>query len=114
MRGRDPGAGRKNPAHNCKPVPEPTATRTSPGDRPPLPAISVDQAQRVLTTSEAADRLGVSPRTLEHWRLKGGGPVFCKVGHRTVRYRANDLEVFLSEGARINTSGGRPTGQDAW
>lgn len=62
----------------------------------------------LLTTSEAAAYLGTSPRTLEDWRLTGGGPVFRKVGRRLVRYCRSDLACFVEEGARINTAGGVP------
>lgn len=63
---------------------------------------------RLLTTAEAAERLAVSPRTLESLRLRGGGPVFRKLGRRAVRYAPADIESFIAEGARINTGGGRP------
>ena len=62
----------------------------------------------LLTTSEAATYLGTSPRTLEDWRLRGGGPMYRKVGRRLVRYRAADLEAFVENGARVNTGGGKP------
>jgi excisionase family DNA binding protein len=64
--------------------------------------------ERLLTTSEAATYLGTSPRTLEDWRLKGGGPVYRKVGRRLVRYQAADLARFVEDGARTNTGGGTP------
>jgi excisionase family DNA binding protein len=62
----------------------------------------------LLTTCEAATYLGTSPRTLEDWRLRGGGPVYRKVGRRLVRYIPADLERFVEEGGRTNTGGGRP------
>lgn len=67
-----------------------------------------DEAPRLLTTHQAAKRLGVSHRTLEDWRFRGGGPQFCKVGRRLVRYRPDDLETFLECSVRINTGGGKP------
>lgn len=63
---------------------------------------------RLLTNAEAAERLGVSPRTLEDWRLRGGGPVYRKLGRRLVRYSPDDLDAFVGEGARTNTGGGVP------
>lgn len=65
---------------------------------------------RLLTTQEAAERLGVSPRTCEDWRLRGSGPVYRKLGRRLVRYCPADLEAFAAEGAMTNTGGGRPGG----
>jgi len=60
---------------------------------------------RLVGTAEAARHLGVSPRTLEDWRWKGGGPTFSKLG-RLVRYRMADLEAFVSGSLRSNTGGG--------
>ncbi len=48
-----------------------------------------------LTTDEAAEALGLSPRTLRNWRTRGGGPVATKLG-AAVRYRRRDLEAFAS------------------
>lgn len=64
------------------------------------------EADALLNTRAAAAVLGVSHRTLEDWRLRGGGPVFRKVGPRLVRYHASDLAQFLEGGARRNTGGG--------
>ena len=61
-----------------------------------------------LSTPQAADYLGISPRTLEDWRFRGGGPVFRKIGKRLVRYRVDDLDAFLEHSARVNTGGGQP------
>jgi excisionase family DNA binding protein len=59
---------------------------------------SEDAAPRlVVTTDEAAARLGISPRTLERWRLEHRGPVFVKLGKRRC-YRIADLEAFLLAG----------------
>lgn len=59
----------------------------------------------LLTTAQAAAHLGLSPRTLEEWRLRGGGPVFRKLGRRTVRYAQSDLADFIQVSARVNTGG---------
>jgi len=57
----------------------------------------------LLTTSEAAGRLKVTPRMLEARRSRGGGPPFVKVG-RAVRYREADLEAWIAERTRASTS----------
>ena len=62
----------------------------------------------LLTTAEAAARLGLKPHTLEVWRVYGGGPVFRKLRGRAVRYRPQDLEAFVEVAGRTNTGGGRP------
>lgn len=56
-----------------------------------------------FTTAEAADFLGVSPRTIEKWRLEGRGPKYCKLGRR-VTYRLPDLDAYLEATA---VGGGR-------
>jgi hypothetical protein len=58
---------------------------------------------RLLSTTEAGRLLGVSPRTLEDWRLRGGGPLFRKIGRRIVRYLLSDLLAFVRGAARANT-----------
>jgi Helix-turn-helix domain len=58
---------------------------------------------RLLSTSEAADALRLSPRTLERLRLVGGGPVFVKAGRR-VLYREPDLAAWIESRVRGSTS----------
>jgi hypothetical protein len=57
----------------------------------------------VLDTRAAADFLGVSARTLEGFRVRGGGPRFVKIGG-AVRYRLASLEEYLSQQERSSTS----------
>lgn len=62
----------------------------------------------LLTGTQAAEVLGVSPRTLSGWRSRGGGPRFLKLGSagRTspVRYSRAALEKYQSERERLSTS----------
>jgi hypothetical protein len=53
---------------------------------------------------EAAKLLGISPRTLQGYRLKGGGPKYRKIGNRIVRYRVQDLIDWSDESRKENTS----------
>ncbi len=48
----------------------------------------------LLDTAGAAIFLGLGVRTLQNWRVLGGGPVFIRVG-RSVRYSMEDLEEYL-------------------
>ena len=68
-----------------------------------LCAVTGEAGDRLLSTTEAAHFLGVSPRTLEDWRLRGGPLPFRKLGRRLVRYLASDLLTFVREAARANT-----------
>lgn len=54
---------------------------------------------RFLTTKEAAELLGIRPNTLEHWRSKGKGPTFERVGS-AIRYRLSDIELWLTANRR--------------
>lgn len=57
----------------------------------------------LMDTREAAAVLGVQPRTLEAWRLRGSGPRYVQVG-RLVRYRRAAIEQWLAERERSSTS----------
>lgn len=57
----------------------------------------------LLTTREAAARLGLSTTTMEIWRWRGKGPKFRKLG-KAVRYAEEDLDAFIEAAARTNTS----------
>lgn len=65
-----------------------------------LPGTEGDVDERAkenhLNTREAAAWLGLSPRTLEYYRVSGEGPDFRKFGAR-VRYLLEDLEAWASE-----------------
>ena len=64
---------------------------------PSLPAYSSQQApdpdylNRLITEREAADFLGYTVRTLQNWRLRGGGPRYVGVSSRSIRYRRREL-----------------------
>jgi excisionase family DNA binding protein len=49
---------------------------------------------QLLTTDEAAERLGFKNTTLQQWRWAGRGPNFVKFGHY-VRYRSDDLDEWV-------------------
>ena len=59
--------------------------------------------RRRLTEKQAAARLALSVRTLQQWRVKGGGPPFLKLGS-SVRYNEDDLEAWADAQVRNNTS----------
>ena len=49
-----------------------------------------------MDTRRAAACLGLSHRTLEGYRVSGGGPDFNRFGNR-VRYRRSDLDVWAAK-----------------
>ncbi len=57
----------------------------------------------LLTENQAVLLLNLSARTLQSWRLRGGGPKFVKAG-RAVRYRRSDLLDWIDKGTIENTS----------
>ncbi|MDP0926545.1 helix-turn-helix domain-containing protein [Paracoccus onubensis] len=58
---------------------------------------------RFLRTRDAADFLGLSPRTLEKHRTYGTGPLFRKLGGRVV-YAIDELEAWADKGRLTSTS----------
>jgi len=68
------------------------------------PTASHSPARRLDTEKEAAAYLNVSPRTLQAWRLRGGGPAYVKLG-AAVRYDRDALDRFITERTRANTAG---------
>lgn len=58
---------------------------------------------RFLTTAQAAELLGIAPKTLERWRWAGRGPAFRKLGG-AVRYDTRDLEHWTESCRRGSTS----------
>ena len=57
-----------------------------------------------MNTREAAAFLGLSPRTLDRYRVIGAGPKFHKFGNR-VRYLRFDVEAWAAERRYSSTSG---------
>lgn len=55
----------------------------------------------LLTTEQAAKRLGLAEQTLAQWRWLGKGPEFVKVGSR-VRYPSDSLDRWLSTRRKLN------------
>jgi predicted site-specific integrase-resolvase len=55
-----------------------------------------------LTQTELAKRWHMSHRTLERWRVQGGGPMYLKINGR-VRYRQNDIEAYEHQHTHVTT-----------
>jgi len=60
-------------------------------------------SDKLLNTTEAARKLGVSVSYLNKRRLTGGGPVFVKIGAKVV-YDPADLSAWINARRRSSTS----------
>ena len=56
-----------------------------------------------LTTREAAEHLRVDPKTLYRWRESARLPHYVRGG--VIRYRAEELDEWMSEGRRVDVPG---------
>ena len=61
------------------------------------------QAMVFLSTPQAAERLGISPRTLEGNRITGEGPGYYRFGC-VVRYLSADVDDWAAARRRISTT----------
>ena len=69
---------------------------------------SLSDPDYAINENQAAEFLGVSVRTLQAWRVRGGGPKFCKIS-RAVRYQRRALVEFLQQHTVTST-----TEAEAW
>ena len=65
---------------------------------------------RLLTEKEVSSIYGLALGQLRQLRFRGEGPVFVKLG-RSVRYRAGDIESYISAHVRRSTSDPGPAGE---
>lgn len=59
----------------------------------------------LYTEQQAADHLQLKPRTLQAWRVRGGGPRFVRISQRCIRYRLIDLDKWIANRIFENTCG---------
>ena len=64
----------------------------------------MDENTRLMTTREAAAHVGLSHRTLENYRSRGGGPPFYVVGSVLVRYLLSEVLKWAVARRRHSTS----------
>jgi excisionase family DNA binding protein len=60
-------------------------------------------AERMMREAEVAALLGVSRRTMQGWRWRGGGPPYVRVGS-AVRYEPAEVQAWLDAQRRTSTS----------
>lgn len=62
----------------------------------------------LINEMEAAAFLGMSSRTMQAMRQRGGGPRFVKISARCIRYRRKDLKSWSEARLRNSTSDTEP------
>lgn len=67
------------------------------------PYVPGDQQDPFRSQAFAAAHVNLSERTLEAYRVKGGGPPYYKLGRR-VCYRVQDLNAWAEAQRRTSTS----------
>jgi len=57
---------------------------------------AVTEGDKLLSTRQLADELGLSMVCLQQWRHRGKGPKFLQFGPGSVKYRLSDVEAWLA------------------
>ncbi|WP_398495099.1 helix-turn-helix domain-containing protein [Variovorax sp.] len=81
----------------------PTSATPATSNAAQQPPVRPVPPPRYLNNDEAAEHLGLSPRTLEKQRVIGGGPKFRKFGRR-VMYAVVDLDAWADARSFDTTS----------
>jgi excisionase family DNA binding protein len=61
---------------------------------------AIATADEFFTVEELAKWLRVKPQTVYQWNYEGTGPQPTRLGPRIIRYRRQDVEVWLAERQR--------------
>jgi len=63
-----------------------------------------ESSDSLFTESQTAQYLNFTPRCLQAWRQRGGGPKYVRISSRAIRYRKIDLDDWIEERLRSSTS----------
>lgn len=58
---------------------------------------------QLIDEKQASQLMGISPRTLQGYRVKGGGPEFIKLNNKIVRYKISAIQNWINDNKKINT-----------
>jgi excisionase family DNA binding protein len=58
------------------------------------PKMGTGEIERLLTTGDLSEYVGIPVTTLYHWRMRGEGPPAIRVG-KHLRFRRADVEQWL-------------------
>lgn len=56
---------------------------------------NVEDSDRLLSTRETAERLGVTVKAIQKWRMDKTGPAYIKISHSLCRYRIEDVDAWV-------------------
>ncbi len=68
------------------------------------PPDASDYWQALIDEKAAAAFCDLSERTIQGYRYRGGGPKYCRLSARCVKYRRLDLRLWVEERLRTSTS----------
>ena len=80
-----------------------TPARLAPAFLDALAILPPDPQKLTLSEADLASRWGMSPKTLQRWRMEGRGPHYLKMGKR-VNYSLNAVIAFESCIQHVSTS----------
>jgi len=55
----------------------------------------MDDRERLITTAEAAQRIGVTTQAMSQWRAARRGPKFVRFG-KVIRYSSDEINRWIS------------------
>ena len=94
-----------NPSTVAEGKTPPTTATAHPSQSAPTGGLeSGDDPDQLMRQEQAALILEVTPRCLENWRHRGGGPRWIQISTRCIRYRRSDLIQFIEERLKSNTT----------
>ena len=50
-----------------------------------------------LDRKQASKKMNFPTQTLANWAHNGKGPVYYKIGNRSIRYKESDIDEFMSQ-----------------
>lgn len=65
----------------------------------------------LITEAQAAQLLGIAPRTLQVWRLMGSGPTCVRISQRTIRYHKEEVLKWLNSKVQNSVGGSNEESQ---
>ena len=73
-------------------------------DQAPESGASPDFWFQLINETVAAEFLNLTPRSMQAMRQRGGGPNFCRLSARCIKYRRVDLKNYADDRLRSSTS----------